>query len=163
MSIRCCGMYNSQAKSSTCPCNAWLEDMWDLHLEHLPACCKVTVEGSTRCPSPLLPLTSASETGNPPAPSPFLGAVFPNFPRPSPHLPQGIHCRNLLKTCMGLGTGTCVLPLHSLAPTGEPVAPYLQFNICVAPEAGGSPQQGPSNTQRELAKSSLVRPAAGRG
>lgn len=69
-------------------------------MEHLPACCKVTVEGSqlcsTRCPSLLLPLASAGETGNSPAPSPFLEAAFPNFPRPLPHLPPGIHCHNLL-------------------------------------------------------------------
>ena len=71
--------------------------MWEPHLEHLPACCEVTVEGSqlcsTRCPSPLLPLTSASEMGNSPAPSPFL---FSNFPSSLPHLPPGIHCCNLL-------------------------------------------------------------------
>lgn len=93
-------------------------------LEHLPASSKVTAEGRQLCSTECPPLCSLS-------PLPVRQAT-PRYPHPSLelHFPT---LRGLYHTCyqesiavnschmetpMELGTGTYMLPLLSLAPTG---------------------------------------------
>lgn len=103
--------------------------------------CKVAGEGSqlcsTRCPSPLLPLVSASETGSSPAPSPCLELHSPTLPGPYDQEPIAVtFCH--METHLGSGTRattrTCMLPCLTPLPctAGEPVAPHLQCNVCIA-------------------------------
>lgn len=111
------------------------------HGEATFGACKVAGEGSqlcsTTCPSPLLPLVSASETGSSPAPSPCLELHSPTLPgpyHPEPIAVTSCHMETHLGSGTGAATRTCMLPWLTPLPgtTGEQVAPHLQCNVCMA-------------------------------
>lgn len=86
----------------------------------------------------VLPLCSLSplpaRQATPQHPHPSLEMHFPTFPGLYHTCHQGsipvTSCN--METRMGLGMGTCVVPLRSLAPAGEPAGPYLQFSVGIA-------------------------------
>lgn len=100
----------------------------------------------------MLPLTSASETGNSPVPSPFLGATFPNSPRSLPHLLPRIHCCKLLSH--GNPHGIRYWDLHastSLPGTHRVTASTLSAIQCLHCTRG----MGPFSTQQRAGKKQL--------
>lgn len=167
-----CRMCNSQAQSSTCPCKACLQDLWVPHLEHLPACCKVTVEGSqlcsTKCPSPPLPpspLPVRHATAQHPHPS--LEAHFPTsqaftIPATRDPLLQTLATWKLTwDWILGPCASTSLPGTHRRFCGTVSAVQHLHCTSSMEESLGGTFQH--TIKSKELAKSSLVTQAVSRG